>query len=551
MGKKFIPLVVLAWMFVALPAFAQEIIRDFSVEAELGADRGLTVTETIRYDFGGGFRHGIFRLIPEVYQRNGAHYRLHFTLLQALMDGGAVPATVTDRDGNWEMRLGDPNQTLTSRHTYQIRYQTERAINDVNGRAELYWNVIGSLWPVPIEAASFRLHAPALPEATACFVGMFGAQEASCAMAEQETGWVVRAERPLRPYEDLTIVAAFPHTVIPARSPGEVLWQFVVDNLWALLPFGTFFLMLGIWWKWGKEPRGRGVIIPVYEEPEALAPALMSALLEQHVSLHAITATILDLARRGYLSVKIEENGRISFVRQRAPDAELLGYERMLLDALFKKGTQTERSLQDLKGTFWEPMQHACQELCQELVRRGFFGRSPLVARAPWILIAGMLAIGGFLAGGLFIISCGLSALIIFAFGWQMPQMTKRGALMAEACEGFKRFLSVTEKQRLAFTDAPERRPEQFARFLPAAVAFGVEHRWAERFAGLELPPPAYMSGPWTTWNAIAFSQAVSTLHTQASSSMYHAPSSAGMGRSGFSGGGAGGGFGGGGGGSW
>jgi uncharacterized membrane protein len=178
--------------------------------------------------------------------------------------------------------------------------------------------------------------------------------------------------------------------------------------------------------------------------------------------------------------------------------------------------------------------------------------RCPGVVRGIWIAVAIGVGFLGFTFGeGLGVLSGILCGLIVLGFGWQMPSKTKEGAIVMEEAEGFKLFLSVTEKDRLDFTDAPERTPENFARFLPAAVAFGVEEKWAKQFAGIDMRPPSYYDGHMNGWSAVQFAQLSHSLHDSSVSGMYRAPSSGGSGGSGFSGGGSGGGFGGGGGGSW
>ena len=48
---------------------------------------------------------------------------------------------------------------------------------------------------------------------------------------------------------------------------------------------------------------------------------------------------------------------------------------------------------------------------------------------------------------------------------------------------GFERYLSVTEENRLEVLHPPEKTPELFERFLPYAIALGVENKWADKFA--------------------------------------------------------------------
>jgi uncharacterized membrane protein len=210
----------------------------------------------------------------------------------------------------------------------------------------------------------------------------------------------------------------------------------------------------------------------------------------------------------------------------------------------------------DLKGKLYKGIAKAKEQAFSSLRGKGLFGTNPNTVRAAYMVGAVALAAIGFWLvpffgfGALGIAALVVSGLIVAVFGWFMPTKTKEGAVALEEVEGFKWFLSVTEKDRLKFHNAPQVKPETFHEFLSFAIAFGVEEAWAKQFAGIDVPPPSYASG-MTTWNTLYFANAIHTLDTHAASTAFAPPSSAGAGGSGFSGGGAGGGFGGGGGGSW
>ena len=184
----------------------------------------------------------------------------------------------------------------------------------------------------------------------------------------------------------------------------------------------------------------------------------------------------------------------------------------------------------------------------------GLYPHNPGVIRGLWytaaFVVPFVLAMGGTIFfGPLMIVSGIVSSIIMMLFAHFMPRVTRKGAEAREEILGFKKFLSVTEEKRLAFSDAPAMKPEQFARFLPAAVAFGVEKKWANQFANMQVPAPNYIQG-YSNFSTNSF---VNTVHAMESdmASTYSPPSSSGSGGSGFSGGGSGGGGGGGGGGSW
>ena len=86
-----------------------------------------------------------------------------------------------------------------------------------------------------------------------------------------------------------------------------------------------------------------------------------------------------------------------------------------------------------------------------------------------------------------------------------------------------------------------------FERFLPYAMAFDVEEKWARAFEDIYREPPSWYTGTGTgQFHAAAFSSRMSALSSAASSTMASSPSSSGSGGGGSSGGGSGGGGGGG-----
>ena len=54
---------------------------------------------------------------------------------------------------------------------------------------------------------------------------------------------------------------------------------------------------------------------------------------------------------------------------------------------------------------------------------------------------------------------------------------------MMDKIAGFQRYLSITEEDRLETLHPPEKTPELFERYLPYAIALGVENKWASKFA--------------------------------------------------------------------
>jgi uncharacterized membrane protein len=147
-----------------------------------------------------------------------------------------------------------------------------------------------------------------------------------------------------------------------------------------------------------------------------------------------------------------------------------------------------------------------------------------------------------------FVVAALLSAVIVLGFGQVMPARTVAGARTLERVLGFAEFLERVEKDRL---ERLVKTPEMFERFLPFAMAFGVERNWARAFEGIYREPPRwYVGSNATRFDLGGFSSRLADLSDRAGSVMTSSPRSSSG--SGFGGGGSsGGGSGGGGGGGW
>jgi uncharacterized membrane protein len=133
-------------------------------------------------------------------------------------------------------------------------------------------------------------------------------------------------------------------------------------------------------------------------------------------------------------------------------------------------------------------------------------------------------------------------------FGWVMPARTFRGARVLEGVLGFEEFLDRVEGERLARV---VKTPEMFEKFLPYAMALGVERNWARAFETIYRQAPTWYHGRHPDgFHAHVLTSRLGHMASRTGSAMASSPRS--TGGSGFSGGGSsGGGHGGGGGGGF
>ncbi len=148
----------------------------------------------------------------------------------------------------------------------------------------------------------------------------------------------------------------------------------------------------------------------------------------------------------------------------------------------------------------------------------------------------------------------GLLAAVVFLnllFHYLLKAPTHAGRVLLDQVEGFKIFLGTVDKDRLATLAATEQTPAVFEKYLPYAVALGVEQAWASRFADVleraKYSPTWCSDGSWTGMNVGTMASSLgNSMSTAIASSSSSPGSSSGLGGGGSSGGGGGGGGGGG-----
>jgi uncharacterized membrane protein YgcG len=570
MRARQIALAVALALIAAAPAAAQRtlVIERFDAAIEVNVDGTIEVDETIRPRFTGSW-NGIYRTIPIEYRTpQGLNYTLRL-IIDSVTDGaGAKLRYETSRERHYrKVKIWVPGAVDATR-TVHLRYRVPDALRFFDEHDELYWNVTGDEWDVPIESAAAVIHLPAGVSgvrATA-FRGTFGSTDRAPVSIDGNVV-TVEAAGGLGFHEGLTAVVGWNPGVVHRPTTAEKTARVVSSNLPLAIPPLVFVGMWSLWRRRGRDPK-LGPVTTRYEPPDAMTPAEVGTLVDGKPDMRDITATIVDLAVRGYLHITESESGGVfgffsskdytfALEKPREEWSGLKTHERDLLDAMF--GTGDEVRLADLKNKLYKHLPGLRDGLYSGLVSGGFYKARPDRVRLAYIAggIAAGVAIGLVSASimgalgmqpGAGIIAGVLSAAVIIGFGIFMPARTIRGTRGLESILGFQEFLSRVEADRL---QRMVKTPEMFEKFLPFAMALGVEDNWARAFEGIYREPPQWYTGPpgGLMFQPRAFTGNLSRMSTQAAAVMASSPRSSSG--SGFSGGSSGGGFGGGGGGGF
>lgn len=520
----------------ALPASAQSkslVWERYDVTLDVQPDGDLRVTERQAISFTSGtFTFG-FAVIPlDKIER--------ITDVQVSEPGGPVyqqtdysiePYTFwTDQNGDeLEIRWNFPPSTGT--RTFDLSYTAEGAIRIHDSGDKLQWIAIDGERDFPIQAGSVTVN---LPQGA-----QFQDIDSAGVVVDWEQGADARSVRyvardSMAPSDRIEIGVEFSHGVIPAEKPS---WQAAAEreefydlNVRPLLNLGLGFLavLLGIglpvlvyvlWYSRGRDPEFGPVPDHLSEPPSEQRPGILGSLIDEQADMQDVVATIVDLARRGYLRIEeVEKSGLFGlgagdhvFHRTDKDSSDLRSYEKRILRGIFGSSRE-RRELSDLRNKFYRHLDDIQEELYKELVSEGYFKSRPDKTRGRWtgigiagLVLAGILGVVSLslsqYAGAAICVpfALGIGSIAVLVSAAHMPVKSRAGAEAAAKWEAFRDYLRQIEDM----TDLSEA-GELFEEYLPYAIAFGMNNSWINKFTRVaDAPAPGwYIPHPHRTGGA-------------------------------------------------
>jgi len=564
-------LVVLLALVFSLPAWARSYhISKFNSNIHVEEDGSARVEEQITFVFSGEY-HGIYRDIPVDYPGpSGSNYTLFIKVLSVTDDSGDKLKIEKKSSGGFlHLKIYVPGASDATR-TVNIEYSVANGTRFFEDHDEFYWNVTGNDWPVPILEATGIIFFPA--EASGklraqASEGIYGSNQRAMAQVEgPSASFATTGSLPMR--GGLTADVYVEKGIL--HQPGALarFFRFVRSNPVLTLPLWAFAVMFPLWWLKGRDPDPGMSVAPMYGPPEKMGPAEVGTLIDGSVDPRDITSVLVDLAVRGYVKiVETQHKGFLSSTKDyefhllKDPSQwnELTDYERAMLQQVFAGGQVT--LLSSMRNHFYTALPMIKSEIMSALKSKGMYTVDPDSAKGYWGLGLLMVALpyvafqvlgfADFLSSVPMAIVCGLIALaIIIIIGKQLTATSLKGARTRVQIQGFQEFMNRVDADRLKRMP-----PDTFEKFLPYAMALGVEHHWAKAFEGIiQNPPTWYQSSDGHMFSTFFFVNSLGSMASTASSTFVSAPRASSSG-SGWSGGGggsfSGGGFGGGGGGAF
>ncbi len=422
-------------------------------------------------------------------------------------------------------------RTENFRETFNLSYTVHDGLRFYEGGDQVWWTAIfGDRQSFPVLAGEVRVTVPeqAAVQEWAAYVNERDASDVATAEVLANEGTVVFAlNELLRSGEAFEVRVEFTPDVVegvPAawqqRADTEVAEReeaLAFRNRWgpiaslamlatalAILLGGPALLYL-LWYTRGRDKAVEMVADYLPEPPSDLPPGLAGTLLDETVDMEDILATLVDLAERKAISITEDKeqgffrNSTDFIYRRERDDVELLDYEDKLLDEMF--GRKQEVRLSDLKDKFYDKLPGIRRSMYRATVDQGLFPSDPDGVRTRYfalgfgliivsvVLIVTLLGLLSDLTPLAVLpgIALGVSAIGLIILARFMPRKTDKGSEAASRWKAFKTYLANIDQ----YANMEAQKPI-WDRYLPYAIAFGIDKQYIRKFENVDAPAPGW-----------------------------------------------------------
>jgi uncharacterized membrane protein YgcG len=567
-------------------ATARADVNDFTV-TYFGVDYTLSaadpqgelhIVERIKVHFNDQ-NHGLLRAIPQTYKNH--QLQMHVVSITSETQAPSKYSTY-NQNGNTVLKIGDAKKTITGDQEYTIDYTLRNVISFYADHDELYWDINGTDWQQPFQGISATLHLPKglklSKQQVVCYSGSYGSTGNDCESSVHDDGGSIRVNsvRQMDAGENISFVAGFNKGFFQPSRWTDTVGEYARGIVEIIVPTVLIGGIGGVyWWRRGRDAKGKGIIVPQYDAPPGLHPLQVGTLIDFKTDNVDMTATIIDLAVRGYLTITEHRKDHVlgkdtfTYTLKLTKDdtKDLEPYAATLLTGLFPNFQLHETvSLEFMKYKLSQQSKTIRSAVSADLYKQGFFRNNPFkllnrYSLGLYVTILTAVIVLSSLGPKDPALWCGMGAglAILFIFMHFMPARTLKGSEAKEHILGLKLYLKTAEADRIKMmqspgasyvvTKQPERTVELFEKLLPYAIVLGVEKEWAKQFEDLYKSPPDWYQGHWNSFSAGYLVSSISDGMVASVNTVFASPassSSSGFGGDGFSGGGGGGGGGGG-----
>ncbi len=362
--KKFLLVIAVLCVFL-IPGIASAAggfnITNYDVQIQVNENNTYNVTENITADFFESGHHGIERFIPQQVDAsrevNGEYLSKKYRILVSGIEAN-TPASSEMSDGYFDIRLGDPDVTVTGEQQYTLAYLYDPGDDGYDTFDDFYYNIIGAQWGVPIDNVTFEITMP--KEFDASKIGFSMGSEGTSGYNPEDLqfsveGNVIKGQvnRTMYPYEALTIRLELPNGYfVGARQNTGPVNTMVIASL-VLLGIG---LLLAAIFIRKKKP----VQTVEFYPPEGMTSADVGYVIDGLVEDKDVVSLLIYWADKGYMEIHQPEKGKnMIFVKKMDLPEAANEYEKIMFGEMFAGKDST--SIKQLQYKFYDTLAAAKQ----------------------------------------------------------------------------------------------------------------------------------------------------------------------------------------------
>lgn len=533
-------------------------IHSMQVDITAHPNSSLTTKETIVADVGNvSGKHGIYVILPtRTYLTKGTYLNQPVKLRSITDENGREYKYSSESDPfnhttGW--KIGDADVEVTGIHTYAVTFDTRNATRfDQNGTAELYWDVLGDQWQLPIDNFTATISFPDGFDYNKGEFNLYG-EDVTAEWLDAKTLKLTTSTP--RPAESPITISVTQPAGLFTKDASQNWWY---GSWYLIIPIGIIYYLLRVWKKYGQDPTTRfRAVAPEFDVPEKLDPLTLEAVLKNGtIGNTAWSAGIIALAVDGYLTINQEEKKLFhgvdyTFTRTKKDASKLKDPLKKLLDQLFN-GKESV-TVSSLKNSFYKHAESIKDGVIKRLETDGYLDqRAGCISIALWVVAIGLLIAGSFFTtlGTWAITAWIITEVAVFVFAIIMPRRPEKSWLLYKQIKGFQLYMNTAERYRQKFFEDQN----LWERLLPYAILFGLANKWNGILKDLTTDQNFHAYTPvwWmyggtpTNFNVDSFTNSMQAVSSAIGSSLTSSPSGSGTGGGGFAGGGGGGGGGGG-----
>lgn len=330
-----------------------ERIISFHSDILVNSDASIQVSEKIRvYASGNAMKRGIFRTLPLSRNLNDREQSVDYDNISVKKNGEVEDFHTETKNDNLIIYVGKKEVFLApDYYDYEINYTTKNTIGFFDKYDEFYWNVNGLNWDFNTEkvSANIKLPSGASILQNSCYTGAYGSTSQNCTSNKISDTEISYSAENLLGNEGLSVAIGFKKGIILPPPPPTTLEKYGILAVGFLFLSGLFAYFFKSWDEYGRD-FDNPTVYPQFNPPGNFSPASFGYLKKQNFSTSFVTASVVNLAIKGYLKIteSVESNllglfksTKYTLTQTKDSDNDLPKEEQNILNNLFSENSKS------------------------------------------------------------------------------------------------------------------------------------------------------------------------------------------------------------------